>query len=91
MQYRVLKLESNSNKSSTPRNELKARNYNYTRELKDLDAVMEEVEELEALSSIFAEDVQWRKKESPTEKKQGYTVEVHMNKEVIATLELGGI
>ena len=52
---------------------------------------MEALEELETLSSIFAEGVQWRKKDSPTEKKQGCTVEVHMNKEVIVTLELGGI
>ena len=51
---------------------------------------MDVSEELEALRSIFDQEVQWREKEDPTAEESGYSVKVFMNGQVILTLELEG-
>lgn len=51
---------------------------------------MDVSEELEALKSIFDQEVQWRKKEDSTAEESGYSVEVSMKGQVILTLELEG-
>ena len=53
-------------------------------------SAMDVSEELEALKSIFDQEVQWRKKEDSTAEESGYSVEVSMKGQVILTLELEG-
>lgn len=51
---------------------------------------MDVSEELEALKSIFDQEVQWQKREDPTVEGSEYSVAVSMKGQVILTLELGG-